>query len=49
MIVSETLAKIYLAQGEIQEAIMVYEKLRKKEPARENYFSQKISELKSKL
>ncbi|MDO8549186.1 MAG: tetratricopeptide repeat protein, partial [Ignavibacteria bacterium] len=49
MIVSETLAKIYLVQGEIQEAIMVYEKLRKKEPARENYFSQKISELKSKL
>ena len=49
MIVSETLAKIYLAQGEIQEAIMVYEKLRKKEPVRENYFSQKISELKSKL
>jgi len=49
MIVSETLAKIYLAQGEIQEAIMVYEKLSKKEPARKDYFSQKISELKSKL
>jgi len=49
MIVSETLAKIYLAQGEIQEAITVYEKLEKKEPARKDYFSQKISELKSKL
>ena len=49
MIVSETLAKIYLAQGEIQEAITVYEKLCKKYPAKENYFSQKISELKSKL
>lgn len=49
MIVSETLAKIYLSQGEIKEAISVYEKLKKKEPAREDYFSQKISELKSKL
>ncbi len=49
MIVSETLAKIYLTQGEIQEAITVYEKLKKKEPAREDYFSQKIAELKSKL
>ncbi|HSP89120.1 MAG TPA: tetratricopeptide repeat protein, partial [Ignavibacteriaceae bacterium] len=44
MIVSETLAKIYIAQGEIKEAITVYEKLKKKEPSRENYFSQKISE-----
>ncbi|OGU75805.1 MAG: hypothetical protein A2V93_06195 [Ignavibacteria bacterium RBG_16_34_14] len=49
MIVSETLAKIYLTQGEIQEAINVYEKLKKKEPAREDYFSQRIVELKSKL
>jgi tetratricopeptide (TPR) repeat protein len=49
MIVSETLAKIYIAQGEIKEAITVYEKLKKKEPAREDYFSQKIAELKSKL
>ncbi len=49
MIVSETLAKIYLAQGEIPEAIAIYEKLKKKEPAKENYFSQKIAELKSKL
>ena len=49
LIVSETLAKIYLAQGEIQEAISIYEKLKKKEPAKENYFSQRIDELKSKL
>jgi tetratricopeptide (TPR) repeat protein len=49
MIVSETLAKIYIAQGEIKEAITVYEKLKKKEPAKEDYFSQKIAELKSKL
>ncbi len=49
MIVSETLAKIYIAQGELQEAIAVYEKLSKKNPGREEYFSQKIVELKSKL
>lgn len=49
LIVSETLAKIYIAQGELNEAIGVYEKLGKKDPARKEYFSQKISELKSKL
>jgi len=49
LIVSETLAKIYLAQGEIKEAIIIYEKLSKKEPSRLEYFSQRISELKSKL
>ncbi len=49
MIISETLAKIYIAQGEIQEAIEVYNKLIKKDPSRHEYFSQKISELKSKL
>jgi tetratricopeptide (TPR) repeat protein len=49
LIVSETLAKIYLAQGEIQEAISIYEKLKKKEPAKKDYFSQRIDELKSKL
>jgi tetratricopeptide (TPR) repeat protein len=49
LIVSETLAKIYIAQGELQEAITVYEKLSKKNPGREEYFSQKIAELKSKL
>jgi tetratricopeptide (TPR) repeat protein len=48
LIVSETLAKIYLAQGEVQEAIAVYEKLARKDPARKDYFSNKISELRSK-
>jgi len=48
-IVSETLAKIYLSQGEINEAIKVYEKLSKKEPSKAEYFSQKISELKTKV
>ena len=49
LIVSETLAKIYIAQGELQEAIAVYEKLSQKNPGKEEYFSQKITELKSKL
>ena len=49
LIVSETLAKIYITQGELQEAIAVYEKLRLKNPDKEEYFSQRIAELKSKL
>ena len=49
LIVSETLAKIYVAQGEFREAIAVYEKLSQKNPGKEEYFSQKIAELKSKL
>ena len=49
LIVSETLAKIYIAQGELQEAISVYEKLSHKIPGKEEYFSERIAELKSKL
>jgi tetratricopeptide (TPR) repeat protein len=49
MFVSETLAKIYIAQGELQEAIDVYQKLIKKNPAKEDYYLQKISELQSQL
>ncbi len=49
LIVSETLAKIYVAQGEFREAIAVYEKLSQKNPGKEEYFSQKIAGLKSKL
>ncbi|RPI71984.1 MAG: tetratricopeptide repeat protein [Ignavibacteriales bacterium] len=45
MIVSETLAKIYIAQGEFDEALNVYEKLGRKDPAKKEYYSQKISEL----
>lgn len=48
-IVSETLAKIYANQGELQEAISVYEKLIKKNPGKKDYFGLKISELKSRL
>jgi tetratricopeptide (TPR) repeat protein len=49
MIVSETLAKIYVAQGEFKEAIGVYKKLVLKEPDKKEYFLQKINELKSEL
>ena len=48
-IVSETLAKIYITQGEFKEAISVYKKLKVKNPEKENYFDSKIAELKSKL
>ena len=49
MIVSETLAKIYVTQGEFKEAIDVYKKLILKEPVKKEYFLQKINELESKL
>lgn len=48
-IVSETLAKIYVAQGEYLEAINVYKKLIGKIPAKEEDFRRIIKELKSKL
>ena len=48
-IVSETLAKIYITQGEFKEAIAVYKKLKIKNPEKETYFDSKISELKAKL
>jgi tetratricopeptide (TPR) repeat protein len=48
-IVSETLAKIYITQGEFKEAISVYKKLKVKTPEKESYFDSKIAELKAKL
>jgi tetratricopeptide (TPR) repeat protein len=44
-IVSDTLAKIYIAQGEIEEAISIYKKLIEKHPHKAEYYSQRISEL----
>lgn len=49
VIISETLAKIYSAQGGYQEAIEVYEKLKEKYPDKIPYYTQKIEELKLKL
>lgn len=49
MIVSETLAKIYAAQGEIKEAILVYYKLIKKNPSKKDYYNEKINELRLQL
>lgn len=49
LIVSETLAKIYINQGEYFEAIEVYKRLMKKNPQKSEYYSQKINAVKSEL
>jgi tetratricopeptide (TPR) repeat protein len=49
MFVSETLAKIYITQGEFKEAIDIYQKLIRKTPSKQEYYLQKISELHSQL
>lgn len=46
-IISETLAEIYLSQGERSEAIKVYERLIKKNPLKESYYLQKIKEIRT--
>lgn len=48
-ITSETMAKIFIAQGEFKEAIKIYQKLSELKPDRKSYFDQKISELNKKL
>lgn len=49
IIPSETLAKIYTNQNQINEAIGVYQELLKQQPEREAYFLSKIALLKNKL
>jgi tetratricopeptide (TPR) repeat protein len=49
IIVSETLAKIYISQGEYKEAIEIYNLLKEKHPDKADYFAQKIEELKTKF
>lgn len=49
LIVSETLAKIYIAQGELKEAISVFKKLINKIPDKKEYYLKRISELESEL
>lgn len=48
-IISETLAKIYAAQGEYKEAILIYEKLIDKTPSKKEEYLQKIKELHLRL
>lgn len=47
-IVTETLARIYVKQGHIEQAIWAYEKLSLKFPQKEAYFANLINELKNK-
>ncbi len=49
IIISETLAKIYISQGEYKEAIEIYNLLKEKHPDKADYYAQKIEELKSKF
>ena len=44
---TETLAKIYLSQGQKSEALKVYEMLMKRDPEKKDYYLLKIKELKS--
>ena len=47
--ISETLAGIYYAQGNLNEAKQVYEKLLEMQPDKAEHFSQKIEEINRKL
>lgn len=49
MLVSETLASIYISQGEFKEAIKIYEKLIERKPENENKYLDIIKELNSRL
>lgn len=46
-IVSETLANIYINQGEFREAIKIFEKLLNKYPQKKDYYLQKINDIKA--
>ena len=48
-LVSETLAKIYISQGEFKEAISIYEKLTERKPENKEKYLHSIEELKSRL
>ncbi len=48
-IISETLANIYINQGEFREALTIYERLLTKNPQKKDYYLKKINELKSEL
>lgn len=48
-LVSETLAKIYISQGELIEAIKIYEKLMERKPENKEKYLHSLEELKSRL
>ena len=49
LVVSETLAQIYVSQGQYNEAIKVFNNLIKMKPAMTDYYSEKIEEIKIKF
>ncbi len=49
LIVSETLAQIYVSQGQYNEAIKVFTNLIKMQPGKTDYYSDKIEEIKLKF
>ena len=48
-LVSETLAKIYISQGESKRSNQIYEKLIERKPENKEKYLQSIEELKSRL
>ena len=49
LVVSETLAQIYVSQGQYNEALKVFNNLIKLKPAMTDYYSEKIEEIKIKF
>lgn len=49
LVVSETLANIYVKQGQYYEAIKVYDNLIKMKPDKANYYYEKVAEIKTKF
>ncbi|MGE5682470.1 MAG: tetratricopeptide repeat protein [Bacillota bacterium] len=49
LIVSETLAKIYVSQGKFKEAVEVYKKLQIKSPDKKDFYQIKIEEIQKQL
>ncbi len=47
-IITETMAKIFLVQGDILKSIKIYKKLMERNPKKREYFEQKIKEIESK-
>ncbi|MCB0737498.1 MAG: hypothetical protein KDC92_08290 [Bacteroidetes bacterium] len=47
-LVSETLAKIFIKQNRINDAIAMYQKLQLKDPTKSSYFARQIAELEKK-